>query len=70
MKLFGKRKSSHKPIFIPTRERLLSPSQYLKEMEIFSDNIIDTQYVPPKIGSTSFGKFRVTYDTPILVPEC
>lgn len=72
MSLFNrkKKKSSKSTVLVPKRERVLTPSEYLQDVEIHGHNIVDTQYLPPKIGSSSYGKFRVIYDTPLLVSDC
>lgn len=62
-------KKSKNPILIPKRERLISAENYLQEVATHQDNIKEVEFVPPKLGSRSFGSFRVRYDTPVLFPE-
>ena len=47
-------------------ERLVSPRELLDELKD-SDNLKSIDFIPPKIGSKGFGKFKVSYNTPVLV---
>lgn len=47
-------------------ERLVSPKELLNELKD-SDNLKSIDFIPPKIGSKGFGKFKVSYNTPVLI---
>lgn len=53
----------------PTKQRYLSPQEYLKDMRFNQqcNNIDQVQFIPPQIGKPGFGKFLVKYKTPVLV---
>lgn len=52
-----------------TRERYLSPKEYVKELQInqVHNNIEQVKFIPPQIGKGGFGKFLVKYKMPVLV---
>ena len=56
-------------ILTPTKTRKLSPKQYLAEVKksIASNNIDSVTFIPPKLGSSGYGSFQVTYKIPVLV---
>ncbi|WII95961.1 hypothetical protein LU276_03875 [Moraxella haemolytica] len=58
-----------KTVLIPKKERLLDAKTYLAEIQCRQDIIDDVQFIPPKLGSKGFGSFRVSYSTPVLLPE-
>lgn len=60
----SKRKS-----LVPTRERTLTANQYIQDLKVNKDNMANVEFIPPKLGSKSFGRFRVKYKTPLLVAE-
>lgn len=62
-------KKAIRPVLVPTKERRLTPREYLKEVQSHADIIVDADFVPPKIGSKGFGFFNVRYSTPVLLPE-
>lgn len=57
------------PILLPKKERLLSAEAYLLDIKQHQDIIKEVQFVPPKLGKKGFGSFRVSYDTPVLLPK-
>lgn len=50
-------------ILVPVTEILLTPSQYLKEMN--DSNIKSATFIPSRIGSNNYGYFKVTYKLPV-----
>ena len=55
-----------KNVLIPISSEIVSPKRLLKIYSQEADNIRDVQFEIPKIGSGSFGSFRVYYKMPIL----
>lgn len=53
-------------VLTPKQQRTLTAQQYLQDVKRHQANIKDVEFIPPKIGSTHFGSFRVRYHTPIL----
>ncbi|ARU66145.1 hypothetical protein FWK45_01990 [Histophilus somni] len=53
----------------PTKQRYLSPQEYLKDVKRNQhlNNIEQVQFIPPQIGKPGFGKFLVKYKIPVLV---
>ncbi|MGX2968702.1 hypothetical protein [Ursidibacter sp. B-7004-1] len=53
----------------PTKQRYLSPQEYLKDVKLNqqSNNIEQVKFIPPQIGKPGFGKFLVKYKMPVLV---
>ena len=51
---------------IPISCEKVSPKRLLKLYSQEADNIKDVQFQIPKIGSGSFGSFKVYYKMPIL----
>lgn len=58
------------PLLIPKTVRNLSVKEYLKETKHAhsANNIERVAFVPPRIGSSGYGSFQVTYKTPKLCP--
>lgn len=54
---------------IPTKQRYLSPREYLKEIQDIQqcENVEQVQFVPPTVGKPGFGKFLVKYKRHVLV---
>lgn len=57
-------------LLVPKKVRNVSAKQYLNEAKksLVSNNIENVTFVPPKIGSGSYGSFQITYKTPQLCP--
>ncbi|MBN6068868.1 hypothetical protein HYE54_12455 [Aggregatibacter actinomycetemcomitans] len=53
----------------PTKQRYLSPQEYLKDVKLNQqcNNIEQVKFIPPQIGKPGFGKFLVKYKMPVLV---
>ncbi|MCI7718769.1 hypothetical protein HZ320_01010 [[Pasteurella] aerogenes] len=53
----------------PTKQRYLSPQEYLKDLKFNEkcNNIEQVKFIPPQIGKPGFGKFLVKYKMPVLV---
>lgn len=54
---------------IPTKQRYLSPQEYLKEIQRnqIHNNIEKVKFIPPKIGQAGFGQFLVQYKMAVVV---
>lgn len=53
---------------MPTKQRYLSPKEYLKDIKHNQtcNNIEQVQFIPPQIGKPGFGKFLIKYKMPVL----
>lgn len=49
---------------------ILTPEEYLKLTKEQKSNIEETQIIPSSLGSSSFGKIKVFYKTPIYKAFC
>ena len=58
-----------KRTYTPKRIRYLSPQQYLKEDIQTNKNVQSVFYELPELGKKGFGRFVVTYKTPVLCLE-
>lgn len=52
---------------VPHKERIFDARHYLTEIQNKSDNIEKVEYIPPKLGKSGYGSFRVRYKIPVLV---
>lgn len=50
----------------PVKKEKVRPQDFTKVVERNLENIVNTRFVIPKIGSGSFGYFEVEYKTPFL----
>lgn len=57
-------------LLVPQKVRNVSAKEYLNETKksISSSNIQNVTFVPPKIGSSGYGSFQITYKIPQLYP--
>lgn len=56
-------------LLVPQKVRNVSAKQYLNETKksiSSSSNIQNVTFVPPKIGSSGYGSFQITYKIPQL----
>ncbi len=53
-------------VFIPIKEEVILPDEFIKLVESQRDNIESSKFIPPKIGDSSFGEMSVTYKHPVL----
>lgn len=54
---------------IPHKKKRVSPAGFLRLTPKEKRNIQATQFVPPAIGSESFGEFVITWKTPVYAVE-
>lgn len=55
-------------ILMPKKVVYLSVDRYVKEIvNTQNNNIEHVVFIPPVIGSSGFGEFKVTYKNPVLV---
>jgi hypothetical protein len=50
---------------IPSRKKTVSPSDFLKMTEAEKRNVKSAKFVPPNVGSKSFGSFVIILKTPV-----
>jgi len=51
----------------PVKSRLVSSDEYLVIVSTRKNNIESSLFIPPKIGSNNFGKFKITFKDKELV---
>jgi len=51
----------------PVKSRVVSADEYLIIVESRKSNIESSRFIPPKIGGSGFGKFKVTFKDKELV---
>lgn len=56
-------------ILFPCKERLLSPEEYLADLQTQRNNIESVSFIPPKTGQNDYGFFIVRYKNSVLVEE-
>ncbi len=66
MRSFMDNKNSFRRTLEPTIERFVSAEHVASLSHSQYENIDRIEFSPPKMGDSTFGKFKVTYKTPVL----
>lgn len=55
---------------MPVKKEQISAEDYLGLIKLDRSNIERTDFIPPKLGDGTFGKFEVTYRFAKFKPGC
>ncbi len=66
MRLIMNNKNSFRRALEPTIERFVTAEHVATLSRSQYENIERIEFSPPKMGDSNFGKFKVTYKTPVL----
>jgi len=66
MRSLKKNNNSFSRVLEPTTQRYVTAEFVVSLDRKDMDNIQRIEYSPPKLGDTDFGKFKVTYKTPVF----
>lgn len=66
MRFRNERNANFSRVLEPQKERIISAEQVANLTQREIENVAKIEFTPPKIGGSDFGKFKVTYKTPVL----
>lgn len=66
MRSFMRKNSNFSRVLEPASERFVSAEHVVTLTNSQYDNIENITFSPPKIGDEGFGKFKITYKTPVF----
>jgi hypothetical protein len=66
MRFINDRNANFSRVLEPQKEKIISAEQVANLTPREIENVARIEFTPPKIGGNDFGKFKVTYKTPVL----
>lgn len=66
MRSYMRKNNNFSRVLEPVNERFVSAEHVVTLTSSQCENIERISFSPPKIGDSGFGKFKITYITPVL----
>lgn len=66
MRNYMRKNNKFSRVLEPISERFVSPEHVVTISQAQYENIDRIEFSPPRLGDADFGKFKITYKTPVL----